>query len=679
MKNTAWWKWFELGLVITALVAHIYVALSPNRTVLNWYLNDDAFYYFKVAVNISAGLGVTFDGINVTNGFHPLWMLINVLVFWLARFDLFTPLRVLIIVSSLLSVGTGILIFRFLRRYILPEIAAVAAVIWIFLPAIHNVVVANGLENNLSAFMIMLLLYLSSRSADSKPPGIRMAILGLVAGLTVLARLDNIFIVMLVGLWVILPEAPPSFRNTIPLDFGLFFISGVLAYYFVLGTGPAYFEGAGTLPYFICLAFIVKPISLAIARLYSYDPDRFSTGFIARCFFAALVSSLMIGLGFVLLRFGQDYLVRLLLVDGLITFMGTLGIRAILRFLYRKPEQSMHAIPSLFSAGFWRQVVPRMLRYYLPLIILMMIYLIWNYSYAGTALPVSGQIKRWWGELPHSFYGVPTVGERELIGLDKAGGWSFFLTPIWSLNRVLDNELKPEQLHYVILGFTGTVVVIWLLMLLARRTWFARVSDGLLLLPWFAALYAHIFSYTATSYVHLREWYWVSEMLFVVVGLGLALDYLFFWFQEFKLDIRIWRLALVFLCAWVLFSFSSLLGHRYSYRPFPDDENMMLTQFIEDNTQPGALVGMPGGGTTAYFLHGRTIVNIDGLINSAEYFDMLRAGKGAQFLDRLGLDYVCCSSLALQHTDPYESMLEGRLEPQAEENGMTLYRFISSH
>ena len=35
---------------------------------------DDAFYYFGIARNIVAGHGSTFDGINATNGYHPLWM-----------------------------------------------------------------------------------------------------------------------------------------------------------------------------------------------------------------------------------------------------------------------------------------------------------------------------------------------------------------------------------------------------------------------------------------------------------------------------------------------------------------------------------------------------------------------------------------------------------------------------
>ena len=36
---------------------------------------DDAFYYFGIARNVAHGHGSTFDGIDLTNGYHPLWML----------------------------------------------------------------------------------------------------------------------------------------------------------------------------------------------------------------------------------------------------------------------------------------------------------------------------------------------------------------------------------------------------------------------------------------------------------------------------------------------------------------------------------------------------------------------------------------------------------------------------
>src|SRR5574338_86924 len=37
---------------------------------------DDAYYYLEIARRFADGGGSTFDGINTTNGYHPLWMLI---------------------------------------------------------------------------------------------------------------------------------------------------------------------------------------------------------------------------------------------------------------------------------------------------------------------------------------------------------------------------------------------------------------------------------------------------------------------------------------------------------------------------------------------------------------------------------------------------------------------------
>src|SRR5687767_1647539 len=35
---------------------------------------DDSFFYIKIAYNISAGFGSTFDTIHPTNGYHPLYL-----------------------------------------------------------------------------------------------------------------------------------------------------------------------------------------------------------------------------------------------------------------------------------------------------------------------------------------------------------------------------------------------------------------------------------------------------------------------------------------------------------------------------------------------------------------------------------------------------------------------------
>jgi len=96
--------WFETILITIVMSISLYAALSDAQNLSwHWFIRDDAYYYFKVAQNISEGQGSTFDGINPTNGYHPLWMLICVPIFALARVDLILPLRILLLVMSGLS------------------------------------------------------------------------------------------------------------------------------------------------------------------------------------------------------------------------------------------------------------------------------------------------------------------------------------------------------------------------------------------------------------------------------------------------------------------------------------------------------------------------------------------------------------------------------------------------
>src|SRR5687768_5748239 len=138
----------------------LYAALSdPQNLSWRWFTRDDAYYYFKVAQNISEGKGSTFDGINKTNGYHPLWMLICIPIFALARFDLILPLRILLLVMSGLSVVTAILLFRLIGRIFMPAIGAVAAVFWVFSQDVLVTLYQNGLESGIAAFFIVLLIY----------------------------------------------------------------------------------------------------------------------------------------------------------------------------------------------------------------------------------------------------------------------------------------------------------------------------------------------------------------------------------------------------------------------------------------------------------------------------------------------------------------------------------------
>lgn len=52
------------------------------------------------------------------------------------------------------------------------------------------------------------------------------------------------------------------------------------------------------------------------------------------------------------------------------------------------------------------------------------------------------------------------------------------------------------------------------------------------------------------------------------------------------------------------------------------------------------MIGMTGGGNVGYYIQNRTVVNMDGLINSPAYFEALQAGEANTYLQGIGLDYI---------------------------------------
>src|SRR5689334_9361993 len=212
--------WFETILIVVMMSTSLYAALSDAQNLSwRWFTRDDAYYYFKVAQNISEGHGSTFDGIDVTNGYHPLWMLICVPIFALARFDLILPLRILFVASAALSVATAILLYRLVGRIFAPAVGAITAIGWVFSLHVLNAVYVPGLETGIAAFFIVLLIYKlyeferSWRRQDVSKK--QLATLAAIAALTMFSRLDLVFVAGMVGLWIIFRDS--LLRHYLPL------------------------------------------------------------------------------------------------------------------------------------------------------------------------------------------------------------------------------------------------------------------------------------------------------------------------------------------------------------------------------------------------------------------------------------------------------------------------------
>lgn len=154
---------------------------------------DDAYYYFEIATRWARGEGPTFDGIEATNGFHPLWqVLVTILglVFHgdaLVRAALIGELALLAIAVVLIA---RLILFRFGPW-------ATAAVLLVTSSAAVIPGAVDGMETGISILSLALLTTALTRHLQN--PERRSAIfVGVCSGLVVLARLD-----FLTAIWIV--------------------------------------------------------------------------------------------------------------------------------------------------------------------------------------------------------------------------------------------------------------------------------------------------------------------------------------------------------------------------------------------------------------------------------------------------------------------------------------------
>ena len=195
-----------LTAVVIALSAliQLVVAFQPLSFLVANVLPDDAFYYFEIARNIVAGHGSSFDGVNLTNGYHPLWMILNLPAF--AWFDgHLLPIQFLLLVSIGLNILTAVWLSKILSRLVESKlIKNLLLAVYLFNPFVLFETL-NGLETALSLSLITLFIWWWLKVSD-RPTTKNFVLAGLIGGLMMLARLDNIFFFVAFILWVIFAQ-----------------------------------------------------------------------------------------------------------------------------------------------------------------------------------------------------------------------------------------------------------------------------------------------------------------------------------------------------------------------------------------------------------------------------------------------------------------------------------------
>jgi len=654
--------------LILNFLPQIFVLLSQPDNLLNWYRTDDAFYYFKTAQNIAEGNGITFDGLAPTNGFHPLWMLVCVPVFALAKYDLILPLRGIAAIQILLNAASGYLLYLIFSEKISKTIAWAVAIFWMFFPPIHEITTKLGLETGLNAFMLIAFVYSLTKLSWSRSNEIHTREIfwvGLCGTGALLSRLDNIFLLIMVGVWLVFHGKKIS--NISQIDFLLILFSATASFFFRLNSNKNIFDYLPFLYFLIGFSLVIKPSMLCFFRGYEFDKEKTVIRYLINIIIAVSISS---GLIFLFLFTSHNILHVLqgfprsaVLIDWVLSIflIGGHHLYQQKRDLVRGSEEE-----DLSLKTNWRIWVGRTLDYFSPISLTLIIYLTINSCYAGTAMPVSGQIKRWWGTLPNTVYGQPIrtfAGViKELFDPSRERG------PFWLLTQPLDfsvsklkiflgySQTKNELTHIFVVGI---VWIIFLYLVYFKKVKhyekFKKYASSIAMLPLFTGALFHAMSYKSTGYLHAKGWYWIGEMILIVLFLGILLAIFSDMIEKRVLGKKFVSILTFIACGalWGAFSVSILQQFPLNGQ-VPIEYNLDgEVQFIKSQTEPGDVIGMTGGGLTAYFVPDRTILNLDGLINSADYFRKLKEGETTEYLVENNVKYIYGEELILLDSDPY--------------------------
>jgi hypothetical protein len=687
MKRT--FPWFEALLIVVFMGIQIYAAFSDAYALPNaWFIRDDAYYYFKVAQNISEGHGSTFDGIHPTNGYHPLWMLVCIPVFALARFDLILPLRVLLVLMSGLSLATAILLYRLLGASLSPAAGAIAALYWSFNYYNQGVFYETGLESGLALFFLVLLLhrlYKLEQGWRSGPPGLKqIAGLALITALAILSRLDLVFFGAVVGVWVVFRSVP--LRYLLPLDILAIFAAALASFITRLGL-PAYYGSAGPALILIGAALVVKIPVFYFFGLYRPPSSWKPADVLVKILPAVVISSLVllaILMGGGALGLWPPFSRAVLALDAAATFGSVMLLRALIYASRNRSGPVRSGLPLDDLKDHGRTWLREGSVFYGILGGALAAYTIWNRLEFGTFTPVSGQIKRWWASSAINIYGSQAVSLTEFLGLDpnvESNAWPaltsrvslwynyIFHTYRWAYPLEIRHRIYPILLVLLLVAVAG-VLYVWRKRAIGQG---ARTA----VLPLFVGSWLQILSYSATGYASPKQWYWLTEQVLLIIMGVLLITLAFGLLSRMRLPAEILILILI---AW----FSLPMVYRYGRDVYlemphgtipPGTPYMETVPFLESLTRPGDVIGMTGGGNVGYFIHDRTIVNMDGLINSYDYFLAMQDGRGADYLYDTGTRYVFASPYLLK-TGPYRGQYTNRLQSIMDWGGKELMRLL---
>jgi hypothetical protein len=291
--------------------------------------------------------------------------------------------------------------------------------------------------------------------------------------------------------------------------------------------------------------------------------------------------------------------------------------------------------------------------------------MIWSKLVFGTTSPVSGQIKQWWASLPGRAYGGASRDILSFFGLSyrtEENAWNPIsrLFGSWAENMYRILKIEDSWRYVIILTVAA---ILFYLILLANRKRGKMALTQMSILPILAGAWLQVLYYNGLRYAAHKEWYWVSQLVIIVLTVSLVIGMLYTFLRKVPyVSAFVWLVA-AYVGVNMGTSFWRTIQAAMPYNHWPPDAAYMdMVPLLEEQTPPGSIIGLTGGGNVGYFIQDRTIVNMDGLINSYAYFQALQSRTGGEYLQNIGLDYVLANPIILDQ-QPYKGQFNEYLEP----------------
>lgn len=178
-------------LILISFFCFFALFISKSETAeLIYHIPDDASYYLKIGMNYSEGYGTTFDKINLTNGFQPLWQYIVTGISSVMKTSTENLLRSVLFVQLIIISLSAIIFFKTVSGFFGNKAALGCSIV--FLLFVYSLCI-NGMESALMVILLLILIKYISQTDYLYCFNLKNDILiSALSGLLILSRLDMV-------------------------------------------------------------------------------------------------------------------------------------------------------------------------------------------------------------------------------------------------------------------------------------------------------------------------------------------------------------------------------------------------------------------------------------------------------------------------------------------------------